>query len=782
MAFNRYTNITPAKYDARSLQDTLYLPTLKRQQHDQLDTKAAISKSKLDKFDNLGYADDMANTEKDRLNSQMDEFTSDLASQGVNNNSKSKFLDIGSEFSKATSESGMLYKLDQIRKKYFADVEKKLAAAIAAGNDPEQSMKNIQDVYDEMAKNGDPSKLEFIDVPDSPEYYDVAAFLDDFKGDIGYTKYNELMDKGVIMNSDGKFVPANQEVTTQTNILQLEQLNKLAETMLLGEGSKGRATADWNNKPAGQLQAEVNAAIAMKTKTTEITKRPNPTFPTTGGSRSSGSSDDQPTNYNYKDDMISINAGSEKEINGKIGTAQANFEKAKENSNRDLMNKYSYEIRELNRILKDVTTDIDAKYDPKKEKLLNDILFSMEGNTEKTSAVTNALTTEYNPGVATSGFEIKTRKLEEGSDAFEFGVSETRLVKDDKLGYVEKEVKFYNLTKAEYNLANNYKKTKKDLDDDRQAEVDAQLKEYKVDRLNITPTFSSNPKKKHAFNEAMRVFRGEGISPSDIVARDGSGEVIASSQENVELDEEGNRANFSSLIRENKSSFDVNNMTVSKVGNRMGYVFNISPKKDKEIILDEGMLSDLGIDANGSLEFFVEMEAKDLEGHNGKAYLVNEHMNDTNTEAIKRNLKYGNYAATSNESQLGSSYDLRASRATGDYSSKESIDFLQEEGGISVHKVNPNSPGKSQGKLKWGEVLNTIYKSKDGEVRKLTPAKKMLFDIAKQSLTEDEIKAVEKSPNGAVELISIIKDRDMILNKDRSVNKSDISIFLSATE
>jgi len=30
----------------------------------------------------------------------MDEFTSDLASQGVNNNSKSKFLDIGSEFSK----------------------------------------------------------------------------------------------------------------------------------------------------------------------------------------------------------------------------------------------------------------------------------------------------------------------------------------------------------------------------------------------------------------------------------------------------------------------------------------------------------------------------------------------------------------------------------------------------------------------------------------------------------------------------------------------------------
>jgi hypothetical protein len=801
MAFNRYTQITPANYDARSLQDTLYLPTLKRQQHDQLDTKAAISKSQLDKFDSLDYMSDMTGQEKDRLNSQMDEFTSDLASQGVNNSSKSKFLDIGSEFSKATSESGMLYKADKIRKKFLADKENAIANATAAGYDPEKSLQNIDNVYKEIAENADPNKLEFIDVPQAPEYYDVASFLNDFKGDVGFTEYNKLINKGVEMDANGQIVHTGDDRLTKSNELQLEQLNKLATTMLLDPGSKGMATANWNGKPMEQLQAEVNAAIKMKKKISVITDFNKPRH--TSGSRgksSSSSSDDREETISNTNKSVSLGLENKQTLMDRIGTLKAKKQEALDSNNQIDIEKASVELRdyeninyEAEQLGQDVFNNVAGKPAEDFSKKLNTFYKTLVGfkpgdkefNTggeeriKKTVGLvesylaSEAQSTDPNQKNPTNFYDIDYNEDEETYTL-------SKKIRTREGGITNTEIESVILPK---NVGESLKNLKPIFDEGTKAKEAAQDKfvtQYTKTRTSVTPVYEKSADKTNLEPDALKAIDSRAYPPSEAVIRDVNGEAIEDSQTSKDLNSPKAMENLFNYATKNPNNFKINRMSVSSMGNQHGYLISLTPKND--VVLNDSW-KNTKVPEGGTVEFFVEFDKKDLGGGDGIGFFFRKALTTEDKSDLKRRMKYDNFTATSNPANLGKDYDLPSLSFTGEINQDQTIDFLKKGNDISIEKVSKENPGKSQGSLTWTELFEGIKDNvSPDDPTKLPRSVSQLYDMAFRRLDENQLNAfenlVKKGKDTKNFLKEALKDKKVILK----ANSSDLEIILGATQ
>ena len=788
MAFNRYTQITPANYDARSLQDTLYLPTLKRQQHDQLNTKAAISKSQLDKFDSLDYMSDMTGQEKDRLNSQMDEFTSDLASQGVNNSSKSKFLDIGSEFSKATSESGMLYKADKIRKKFLADKENAIANATAAGYDPEKSLQNIDNVYKEIAENADPSKLEFIDVPQSPEYYDVASFLNDFKGEVGFTQYNELINKGVEMDANGQIVHTGDDRLTKSNELQLEQLNKLAKTMLLDPGSKGMATANWSGKPMEQLQAEVNAAINMKKKISVTTDFNKPRH--TSGSRgksSSSSSDDREETISNTNKSVSLGLENKQTLMDRIGTLKAKKQEALDSNSQIDIEKASVELRDYENInyeaeqlgqdvfnnvagkpAEDFSKEVDSFYKSLAKSGELDRIIKTGGLIESylASETDKAFTHEKN---TTGSYDLE---LNEDEDTYTLRHNDTRYTTPTS-GVRKNFITEVTIPKNVGESLKNLKPIFNKATEEKKAAQDQFVTQYTKTRTSVTPVYEKSADKTNLEPQALSAIDGTSFPPSEVVIRDVNGEAIEDSQTSKDLNSPETMENLFNYATKNPNNFEINKMSVSSMGNQHGYLISLTPKND--VVLNDNW-KNTQVPEGGTVEFFVEFDKKDLGGGNGIGLFFRKALTTEDKSDLKRRMKYDNFTATSNPSNLGKDYDLPSLSFTGEINQDQTIDFLKNGNDISVEKVSKEDPGKSQGSLKWSELFEGI---KDNELGRSV---KQVYDIAFKNLNQNQVNEYEKLVKTGGDtsnfLKETLKDQKVILK----ANSSDLEIVLDATQ
>jgi len=804
MAFNRYTQITPANYDARSLQDTLYLPTLKRQQHDQLNTKAAISKSQLDKFDSLDYMSDMTGQEKDRLNSQMDEFTSDLASQGVNNSSKSKFLDIGSEFSKATSESGMLYKADKIRKKFLTDKENAIANATAAGYDPEKSLQNINNVYKEIAENADPNKLEFIDVPQAPEYYDVASFLNDFKGDVGFTEYNKLINKGVEMDANGQIVHTGDSRLTRSNELQLEQLNKLAKTMLLDPGSKGMATANWSGKPMEQLQAEVNAAIKMKKKISQITDFNKPRH--TSGSRgksSSSSSDDRKETISNTNKSVSLGLENKQTLMDRIGTLKAKKQEALDSNNQIDIEKASVELRdyeninyEAEQLGQDVFNNVAGKpteaFSEEVNSFYNSLLKSEPGDKEfstggverinKTAGLiesylaSEAQSTKSNQKNPTNSYDLE---FNEDEDTYTLRRNDLRYT--TPTSGIRKN--FITEVSIPRKIGESLKNLKPIFDEGTKAKEAAQDKfvtQYTKTRTSVTPVYEKSADKTNLEPQALKAIDSRAYPPSEAVIRDVNGEAIEDSQTSKDLNSPKAMENLFNYATKNPNNFKINRMSVSSMGNQHGYLISLTPKND--VVLNDNW-KNTKVPEGGTVEFFVEFDKKDLEGGDGIGFFFRKALTTEDKSDLKRRMKYDNFTATSNPANLGKDYDLPSLSFTGEINQDQTIDFLKKGNDISIEKVSKENPGKSQGSLTWTELFEGIKDNvSPDDPTKLPRSVSQLYDMAFRRLDENQLNAfenlVKKGKDTKNFLKEALKDKKVILK----ANSSDLEIILGATQ
>ena len=306
MAFNKYTQITPAKYDARSLQETLYLPTLKRKQHDAMDQKLATTKSALDQYDSLDFQSELVNKEKEKLNKRIEDQASMLANQGFKSNSKTDFLNLASDFSESTSVNGKIGKAKQIKDNYLANRSRIIQNAVKQGYSGDDAKRFVDKQFEEYKNNWDGENLNQIDLYDAPKYMTIENEFSRLVKDMGSTTIQKIKNKGYkIAEENGHFVyktPTGSTVKVD-NDKQLNFALALLNNEFLVEGSKGKQSLDVQGISGEEAAGKISNLMGLSQKeVVKDTEALNYRFAknvlnTTRGSGNSSSNISLGTNY-----------------------------------------------------------------------------------------------------------------------------------------------------------------------------------------------------------------------------------------------------------------------------------------------------------------------------------------------------------------------------------------------------------------------------------------------------------------------------------------------------
>src|SRR4030066_107203 len=98
MQINRYTNIQPARYTPRTLQELMMVPAYKRQQHDLLDVSSADLEQKIGELQSLKTDDPIVQAEQQKLKEKLTNQSDILATKGFTSTSKSDFQKLNSDY------------------------------------------------------------------------------------------------------------------------------------------------------------------------------------------------------------------------------------------------------------------------------------------------------------------------------------------------------------------------------------------------------------------------------------------------------------------------------------------------------------------------------------------------------------------------------------------------------------------------------------------------------------------------------------------------------------
>ena len=714
MAINRYTQLTPTAYNPRSLQETLYLPMLQREREDKINEQAAVTRSQLDQLKGLDDIHGKREAEiKDGLNREMDLLTEKLARQGVNSTSKADFMNVASNFSKQVGEAGDLNKMNQIREKYQADREKIIAYAQEQGHNPEETLARLDEAYQKETENYDVNKLDFINLPNSPEYYDVSNFLNDYKGQVEQTVYNDVIKSGDLYVDQGVVKIRDHTKTSANNLEQLKQLRNLAQETFFGKGGKGRLSADWNNKSDEQLTRELNAAMGMKAKISEIddvsTKVDLSALKPSGGSRGP-KNNDEIVNYNNPLGSQSLKLKNKEDLNNRIDKLDKEYQTALNNNNKEEADKLYHDIRLFQNIKKEKVDTKLAEFNQDLTKIKDNIVLNNTDNQKQATWANQFLErreNNYDESIYPQTFSLKRSLNKETHNTYDYYIQrewkDMNSKKDDKRKFDK-----ILINKDLYKKLQAYDKVKENLQNDYEEDINASLKTEVINGTSIMPQYKNQNNKNFAQNESLDMLATNNVKIENRTIRDSNGEVIDINIEelgNEKLNDNEINEQFLNYIGTNKDQFNISKFEVARIGKNTGYRIVVNPKED--YTLEDEWLNTV-VEKGGSIEVFVPLRLQDLQDNNSTSYFYQNHLNTDNKKKALRGIKYGTTIPTVNSNELGKNYNYKSSRFINNYKDNEIVDFLQTSKGIELHKVNTKQPGNSLGKIKVKDIYDKI--------------------------------------------------------------------------
>jgi len=191
---NRYDNIELSTYNPRSLQETLMVPMMRRQQHDEANKQLENQILELNKVNPLDKHYNEAQRIKSELTGTITSQAEKLATEGFNNNTTSNIFKTNRNVADMYSPTGSLGQINAAKTAYEKDSDEYLKSATALGHSPEvvqQNLKAIQDEYNASPvydKSGKISGMSINKLP--PKYVDHVA------------RFKDIADKAGLSSSD----------------------------------------------------------------------------------------------------------------------------------------------------------------------------------------------------------------------------------------------------------------------------------------------------------------------------------------------------------------------------------------------------------------------------------------------------------------------------------------------------------------------------------------------------------------------------------------------------
>lgn len=174
MAFNRYDTISTSTYDPRSLQETLMVPMMRRQQHDEANKQVYTQLGELDKINPLDKHYNEAQRIKAELTSKINSQAEKLATEGFNVNTTSDLFKTNRDVQEMYSPTGKVGQINAAKIAYDKDSAEYLKNATALGHSPEvvqRNLKLIQDKYNQSPVYDDKGRVISMSIDAMPPKY-----------------------------------------------------------------------------------------------------------------------------------------------------------------------------------------------------------------------------------------------------------------------------------------------------------------------------------------------------------------------------------------------------------------------------------------------------------------------------------------------------------------------------------------------------------------------------------------------------------------------------------
>lgn len=285
---NRYDNIELSTYNPRSLQETLMVPMMRRQQHDEANKQLENQILELNKVSPLDKHYNEAQRIKGELTGTITSQAEKLATEGFNNNTTSSIFKTNRNVADMYSPTGALGQINAAKTAYEKDSDEYLKSATALGHSPEvvqQNLKAIQDEYNSSPvydKSGKVSGMSISKLP--PKYVDHVA------------RFKEIADKAELSSSDIENLSSRIEKTGDGGTYVLTEGGKRASS---SNTAALQAAVNFLNTEIMNPNSDVGKSLKYNFKSPEDAlndiKNLAPVFKKSSTARSSSS---QISNYN----------------------------------------------------------------------------------------------------------------------------------------------------------------------------------------------------------------------------------------------------------------------------------------------------------------------------------------------------------------------------------------------------------------------------------------------------------------------------------------------------
>jgi hypothetical protein len=145
MGVNRYTSLTPSKFNPLSLEEIMLVPAMQRKRHDDTVKGLEEIRAKLANVDPEDKYFDEAVKLREQLNNKLTSQVESINKEGFNPNSTGQFLAMNREYQDMTSPTGKLGMINQEKKNTQAYIENYRKEGLAMGLTPEQMQRHIDE-------------------------------------------------------------------------------------------------------------------------------------------------------------------------------------------------------------------------------------------------------------------------------------------------------------------------------------------------------------------------------------------------------------------------------------------------------------------------------------------------------------------------------------------------------------------------------------------------------------------------------------------------------------
>ena len=271
---NRYTQLTPSQFSPLSLEEIMLVPSMKRQQHNDILAKQEIIRGELAKVDPLDVHLDEAVKLREEMNNKLTAQAEQLANSGIDPNTQGQFLALNREYQNLTGPTGRLGQINQAKKVYHDNMKTFLEDAQKAGYSREDALRNWQnEMHTKYTGYDDPTnKTNIVNIGQygAPKRLVLQEDLKFVSGILGEQTKTLMRNNGFswsegpngsIIVKDGK-----GRLVQTDNIPQLEEAQDYLNSRWNTQNGEGAISAKFEGISPNRIVNEINSGLRMMTK------------------------------------------------------------------------------------------------------------------------------------------------------------------------------------------------------------------------------------------------------------------------------------------------------------------------------------------------------------------------------------------------------------------------------------------------------------------------------------------------------------------------------------